>query len=456
MITASDVQTAGAKLEFGSNQLVFSTVVTDSRLVEPGALFVALPGERADGHCFLKDAVARGAAGLLVSKPTQERPENVALFSAADCLRTLGNLAGLYRLRIAPIVAGITGSCGKTTTKDFLASILERKAAVLKSQGNHNNELGLPLTLLSLRPEHKIAVVEMGMRGLGQIRRLCEIARPQLGVVTNVGQAHLELLGSRENIAKAKGELIESLPPYGAAILSGDDPTVRAMARLNAGKTMFFGFGPDNDLWAEPTGPQSAVFHYGSDRAEVTLPSYGLHNIANALAAAAAALALGYDLSDVAAGLARAQISDLRLKLQTSRGGWLILNDTYNAAPASSIAALEVLSQLGSQRKRRTVAVLADMLELGADSPELHRQVGAKAAETVGELVTVGELAAQLAQGALAAGMPAEKVHSFSTSEEARDYLLSELRPDALVLVKGSRAMRMDKIAQALRGDEEA
>lgn len=457
MITCADVEKAGAKLISGPSQGTFERVVVDSRKAQPGDLFVALPGEKTDGHAFLEQAVAQGASGLLVSKKPNQNLGEASVYQTEDCLKTLGKLARLYRLRLDPIVIAITGSNGKTTTKDFLGSILKEKTQVLVTQGNYNNELGLPLTLLSLQKEDNMAVVEMGMRGLGQIAQLCSIAQPQIGIITNVGESHLELLGSKENIARAKGELIENLPSHGIAILNGDDPYVASLAKLSPGKTIFFGFSPQHHLWADSIEERSFQLHYGEQRIPVTLPVYGKHNIQNALAAAAAAIALGYGLEDIARGLSKVQLSDLRLALEESSRGWLLLNDTYNASPASTLAALEVLGVLAQEKKRTPVAVLADMLELGAETVELHRQVGAEAAKLpVAKLVTVGELGAEIAKGALAFGLAPEDVVSFPTGKEAQTYLLENLKENEIVLLKGSRAMAMDKIALALRGGEQA
>ena len=316
MISAYDLQTAGAELVAGPEAAVFSKIVIDSRQAQGGALFVALPGERTDGHRYLKDAVAKGAKGVLVSRLPQEDLGEAAVYLTDDCLKTLGNLARIHRRRLDPVVVGITGSCGKTTTKDFLASILRQGAEVLATFGNYNNELGLPLTLLSLERQHKYAVLEMGMRGLGQIDYLCSIAEPQLGIVTNIGVTHLELLGSQEKIAQAKGELVESLPAHGVAVLNWDDPFARQLAKKNRGRTVYFGFHPEADLWAEPKGLNEAVFHYGPESIEVRLPIWGRHNIANSLAAAAAAMALGCSLQQAAEALPmpRSQISASALK----------------------------------------------------------------------------------------------------------------------------------------------
>ena len=455
MITSLDVLAAGAELISGTKGGDFPKVVIDSRQVGPEDLFVALPGERTDGHLFVEQAVQRGAGGILLSQKPQEDLGETLVFQSDDCLATLGQLARVYRRRLDPIVVGVTGSCGKTTTKDFLGSILRVKTQVLTTEGNFNNELGLPLTLLSLERDHKFAVVEMGMRGVGQIRSLCEIAQPQLGIVTNIGESHLELLGSRENIARAKGELIEALPSSGIAVLNGDDDYCRQLARLHSGKTLFFGLSPEHDLWADSIVGSSFRLHWGEESVVATLPTRGRHNILNALAAATAALALGYSPSEIAEGLATAQISDLRLALEKSPDGWLVLNDSYNASPTSTVAALDVLEELAQEQKRRPVAVLADMLELGEGTKELHRQVGAKAS-SVSLLVTVGELGEEIAQGALSAGMAPESVHAFATLAEAQNFLLANLKGEDLVLVKGSRSMAMDRIAMALIGGGEA
>lgn len=430
--------------------LPFANVVHDSRLARPGSLFVALRGER-DGHDFIRDAVARGASGVLGERllPESEWLEvaagrAIAYVVAENSLAALQHLARYWREKQAVEVVGITGSVGKTSTKEAVAGVLARRFRVLKNERNYNNEIGLPLTLLSLDGTHEKAVLEMGMYSLGEIRDLCALALPRVGVVTNVGPVHLERLGTVERIAQAKAELVEALPADGVAILNGDDPLVRGMAVRTRARVVYYGLGEGCDICAtgvEGRGLQGVRFVLQasgrSQQVEVGLP--GRHSVYNALAAAAVGFALGLSWEDVVAGLGGLE-AGLRLVTVRGRNGSVVIDDTYNASPASMLAALDVLAELPAPR----TAVLGDMLELGSYEEEGHREVGRRAAEVVDRLIAVGQRARWMAAEAAACGL-ADIVYAQS-SEDVR----YAPRPGEHILVKGSRSMRMEAVVEGL------
>lgn len=452
-------------------------VVIDSRLCQAGSLFVALPGEHTDGHLYVADAIANGAAGAFVRRVpegippitgianaasgTWERPPadpstSPILFIVDDSLVALQELAAYWRRRFRPRVIGITGSVGKTSTKEVVAAVLSRQARVLKSQGNYNNEIGLPLTLLQLTEEHEYAVLEMGMYDLGEIARLCEISQPHIGVVTNVGPTHLERLGTIERIAQAKSELVQALPPgpEGVAILNGDDPLVAAMADKTAARVIFYGLTPRCELWAdeiESVGLQGIRFrvHHGEETLHVKVPLLGRHSVHTALRAMAVGLAVGIGWDEIIAGLQHIS-GQLRLVVVPGIHGSTIIDDTYNASPASSIAALNLLADLQPGGEGRRIAVLGDMLELGSYETEGHVIVGRRAADVVDKLITVGKRAEIIAREALASGLSLEDVTITHSNEEALATLRLLLREGDILLVKGSRAQRMEQIVNAL------
>jgi len=427
----------------------FRNVVVDSRQAGQGDLFVALPGERADGHQFVPDAVARGARGVLVRELREPLPAGVAAFVVSDTLAALQRLAAGRRERRHARVIGVTGSVGKTTTKEIAAAVLGTRYPVLKNDANYNNEIGLPLTLLKLSHRHKRAVLEMGMYALGEIRTLCEIARPEVGVVTNVGPSHLERLGSLEAIAAAKAELPESLPPQGFAVLNADDPLVMAMVERTRARPLTYGTSPGADVRAseiESRGLEGVSFrlHSKGESAVVNTHLPGRHIVSNALAAAAVAIADGMALPDVASALEQARVP-LRLQVYRARGGGTILDDTYNASPASMAAALDLLAEIPGRR----VAVLGDMAELGAADREGHLAVGRRAAETADVIHAVGEKAAIIAEAARAGGH--RNVHHWPTKEAAGEAVARDLRPDDVVLLKASRAMALETLLELLK-----
>lgn len=459
---------AGGRLRRGSGREEVRRAVVDSREVRAGDLFVAVPGARADGHDYVAAAFARGAAAALVSRPPAEGAAAAgdagapagsgpkgALILVDDTVAALGRLAAHHRRRFPVEVVGVTGSVGKTTTKEMIAAVLAPRFRVLKSPGNYNTEIGLPLTLLGLRPEHRVAVLEMGMRGEGQIRHLAALAAPRLGVLTVIAETHVELLGSVEAVARAKRELIEALPPDGVAVLNADDPHQRRMPAATAARVLWYGLGAGAQVTAADVRPQGAAGTAFRLRAPgiapgevpVSLPLPGRHHVLDALAAAAAGLALGVSLEEAALGLGAVSLPDKRSRLIRT-GGLTLIDDTYNASPASVKAALATLEEIAGGRR---VAVLGDMLELGERAEAGHREVGrAAAARGVDLLVTVGDLSRHVREGALEAGLPAERARHYAGREAAAAWLREALRPGDTVLVKGSRGMRMEEVVEAL------
>jgi UDP-N-acetylmuramoyl-tripeptide--D-alanyl-D-alanine ligase len=448
--------------------------MVDSRQATPGALFVALPGDRLDGHDFVQDAFQRGASVALVQRDLSGQftqldlsagvpAEGLAIpgkkpycLRVPDTLRALQQIARFWRRQLDLRVIGITGSVGKTTTKEVIAEVLSQRFRTLKTSGNLNNEIGLPLTLLELGEEHERAVLEMGFYVPGEIRLLCELALPQIGVITNVGTVHAERAGSIEAIAQGKTELVSALPPApeGVAVLNFDDPLVRRMAGQTKARIFFYGLDPQADLWAdgvEGLGLDGIRFrlHYRNETLYLRVPMIGRHSVQTALRAAAVGLADGLTWQEIVAGLRSGQ-TQLRLVAVRAENGALLLDDTYNASPQSTLAALNLLEELDGRR----VAVLGDMLELGQYEEQGHELVGVRAAEVVDELVTVGERARMIAQAAMRAGLSPKRITQLAESQEAIDYLRERLGAQDAVLVKGSRGMRMDQIVAALEARE--
>jgi len=445
----------GARLDpTWAREVRFSSVVTDSREAVPGSLFVALRGERADGHDFVGEATRRGAAGAMVSRvPSGAEELRIPLIIVEDTLKALGALASAYRLRFNPLVVGITGSVGKTTTKEMTAAVLGVKHRVLKTEGNMNTEIGVPLTVFRLTDDHDVAVFEMAMRARGEIAWLAGIARPRIGVITNIGETHLERLGSRENIALAKAELLEALPEDGCAVLNGDNEWVRWVRDKARCRSVYYGMTPSCEVTAEDvrSGPDGTRFRLktpsGTADCFITIP--GEHHVYNALAAATVGLNSGLDPSEVSEGLGRFRTGRMRSEVLEA-DGVTIINDAYNASPVSTKAALQVLKTLA---RGRAIAVLGNMLELGEYAVQGHREVGLEAARLkLDLLVTVGDLAENIADAAISAGMNAGSVIACGTKEEAVKLLRERVRPGDTVLVKGSRGMKMERIIEGLTG----
>ena len=453
VLTADDlVRFTGGRLLARSERAILGAAV-DSRLVSPGVAFVALPGERTDGHAYLSEAIARGAAAVIVARPLADPDAlgEVSVIRVADPLAALGALAAGWRRRFDPLVVGVTGSIAKTSTKEAVAAVLSRRFRTLRNEGNQNNEVGLPLTVLRLRPEHEAAVLEMGMYVGGEIADLAAIARPRIGVVTAVQAVHLSRIGSLEAIEQAKGELLEALPPDGTAVLNADDPIVRRMGERTAARAVTYGFAPEADYGAEAVeslGLDGMRFVLRADgaRRTVGIPVLGRLSVHNALAAAAVGAAAGLSLDEIAGGLATGWSAPHRVAV-VRLGEVTIVDDTYNASPRSVTAALELLAGLPGRRG----AVLGEMLELGEASDEGHHEVGQAAARTVDWLMVVGPDAAGIAEAAEAAGLPASVIHRVQDADSALAALPPRLRDGDVVLVKASRGVGLDSVVDGLR-----
>ncbi|MEV6170884.1 UDP-N-acetylmuramoyl-tripeptide--D-alanyl-D-alanine ligase [Streptomyces sp. NPDC051954] len=429
--------------------MVDRPTVIDSRLAEPGSLFAALPGEHTDGHLHAEAAVARGAVAVLAA-----RPVGVPAVVVPDVQRALGDLAlaVVNELKDTTVI-GVTGSAGKTGTKDLLAQVLASRAETVANPLSFNNEIGLPLTVLTADERTRFLVTEMGARGLGQIAYLAGIARPSVGVVTNVGSAHLGEFGSREATCVGKGELVEALPDDGTAVLNADDPAVMTMARRTAATVLTFGHGRGDvqvhgmelDAEARP----SFELSYAGERERVSLALHGAHQATNAAAAAAAALAAGLELQDVARALKEARrLTPSRMQITRTPGGVTVVNDAFNANPEAMGVALDALMTLTGPGQR-SIAVLGEMRELGPDSERFHHRLGERvAAAGVTDLIAVGGRdAAALYEAAVTAGINASLVPDRNAALDLfRGYLL----PGDVVLIKGSHATKVESVATAL------
>ena len=455
---ASAVQ---GELAAGSADLRVLSAVIDSRAVGAGALFFALAGERVDGHEFVAQAVTAGASGAVVSttRPRDsfgDLPEAFGLIMVDDPARALARLAGWHRRLMKASVVGVTGSAGKTTTKDMIAAVLAESFSVLATEGNMNNEIGLPLTLLRLQPGHDVAVLEMAMRAPGEIAALAETARPDVGVVTNVGYAHIGLLGSQSAIADAKAELVRALPAHGFAVLNGEDPRVRAIERFAPGRSLFYGLSPECSVRAvdvalseDDTSFAVALDGQAVPDVRFTVPVPGRHNVLNGLAALAVGWRLGIEPEAMARGLASFRPSAMRMHFVKASGGFTLIDDTYNANPASVRCAIDAALQHAGQR--RVIAILGDMLELGDSAAAGHAELGEYAASAgVSGLVTVGSLAALAAQGAVRAGLDPRRCRACDDNVSAARAATEMADADDVILVKGSRGMRMEQIVSAL------
>jgi UDP-N-acetylmuramoyl-tripeptide--D-alanyl-D-alanine ligase len=417
----------------------------DSRTIRAGELFFAVKGERTDGHDFVAQAIEKGAVAAVVRRDQLARyPVITGLLPVDDTLEALQTLARAVRRLWAKPLIGVTGSTGKTTTKDAIAHVLSQRFRVLKSEGNFNNHFGLPLTLLKLEPEHDIAVIEMGMSHAGEIAALAKIAQPEIGVVTNVAPVHLEFFDSVADIARAKYELIESLPAGGTAILNADDEYVSQFGRDFHGKVVLYGMSPSADVRAENVQSQGAMgsgFEVvsGSCRERATLPLVGKHNIYNALAAVAVGLERGLTPSEAVGALVSLSASDKRGQV-VQLGNITVVNDCYNSNPKALDAMVETLAAMPAKRR---IVIAGEMLELGPAGEEVHRRSGQHmAAQKIDWLVGVRGLAKPMVEAARAAGVRAEFV---ATPEEAGEWLIREARDGDVVLLKASRGVKLER-----------
>ena len=434
--------------QHSTDQTRIEKVIIDSRQAAAGSLFFALQGSKTDGHHFVDAVLEAGGYAVVKRGWRQDR----RIIAVDDPLAALQKLAQAHLAKIGIPVVAITGSNGKTTTKDFTAAVLGAKYKVSKTQGNYNNEIGLPLTIMSIEPWHEITVLEMGMRALGEIRHLTEIAPPQVAVITNVFPVHLELLGSVGNIAEAKAEILLGLAG-GSAVLNGDDSLVRRHA-CKAKHVLFYGTDTGNQLRAEniavdSQGTVSYDLRWNDQAYRVELPVPGVHNVYNSLAAIGVGIQFGIPISIAIEALPQAELSGMRLEIEHSADGVMIINDAYNASPASMQAALTTMEQISGSRRR--VAVLGDMYELGPISDLAHEEVGAFAAEVCDELVFVGKYAHLMYKGACSAGFSPSRIRIYAAVEQLLPELSQLVEKQDLVLVKASRVVALEQVVAALK-----
>ncbi|MEO5719233.1 MAG: UDP-N-acetylmuramoyl-tripeptide--D-alanyl-D-alanine ligase [Chthoniobacterales bacterium] len=444
---AQAAQFAGAVRQNGADRLL-ANISTDSRTVQAGDLFVALQGENFDGHKFVEQAMQRGAAGAIVETNWTGKPKpDFSLLRVADTLVAYQQIAAHYRRSLGIKVVAITGSNGKTSTKDFTASVLGNGFRVAKTEGNLNNHVGLPRTMLEASGEDQIGVWEIGMNHPGEIAPLAQLARPDVAIITNVGIAHLEFMGTRAAIAQEKGELAAALSPDGTLILNRSDEFAETIAQRTSARVIFAGIDGGEvqarEIVQTAEGAEFTVFE-GAHRCHTVLPVPGLHMVQNALLAIAAGRVFGLSLEQCAAGLAAAPITKARLQIKNINGVQFI-DDSYNANPDSTKAALRTLAELETDGQR--IAVLGQMAELGAESARGHREVGEVAASLgIDQLISLGTNASEIATAARAAGL--EQSRTLASAEEVADLLCQTAQPGDLVLIKGSRAARAERVLE--------
>ena len=437
----------------GPPSLSFHTFNIDSRLSEPGELFFALVAER-NGHDFIKQAADKGASGAVISQKIIPPFDDFALIKVPNTLEALHELAQNTLIELPVKVVGITGSIGKTTTKEFTSALLEKRFKVLKSEGNFNNHLGLPLSVLRLREDHEIAVLEMGMSHAGEIKSLTQIAPPDVAVITNVKPVHLEFMKNMTNIADAKKEILVGMKPNGTAILNGDDPWVNKISSAWKGEKVFFGFSKNWDISAQniqKTGLNGMSFelNYGGLRKKVALPSFYDSTLSNFLAAVAVAFTFSVPIEDINERSAQLKPAPKRGTVSLLEKAKTLIDDSYNSNPVALEVTLKSVAELRAKRK---IAVLGDMLELGEDSVKYHVSAGKQVVESGFDLlVTVGPLSKHMADGAREKGMPKERIHTFENSQEAAKSLGGLLEHGDLILVKGSRGIKMEYIIEQLK-----
>jgi UDP-N-acetylmuramoyl-tripeptide--D-alanyl-D-alanine ligase len=449
-MTVGDVAEGASGRVEGDTRRPVSGVSIDSRTLQPGQLFVAIAGPKFDGHEFVAPAVGRGAAAVMVHRELPA-PPGVPLVRVKDTTQALKDLARHVRLRAAIPVVAVTGSAGKTTTKEMTAALLATAGEVLKTEGNLNNQYGLPLTLLRLTPAHRFAVLELGMSAAGELRELSGIAKPDVAIITVVAPVHLEFFASVDAIAAAKAEILEGLGPDGAAVLNWEDERLRRIGQQRKGKTIWFGRDRSCDVsaenWRGTVHGMRFDMRIGGKSFDVALPLPGPHFLLNFLAAAAAAHRVGIAPERIAE--AATTLKAARSRGQVVRLGRRVtlLDDSYNSNPFAVEAAV---TALGMAAPGRRVVFLGDMLELGPTGPDLHRETGAKTAGRADVVVGVGGLGALIAEGAKAAGV--EETHAFADSTEAAAAAASLVKDGDAVLVKGSRGARMERVVEALTG----
>ncbi len=439
------------RLRARSNPLI-NQVSTDTRSLSQGALFVAIKGERFDGHDYVEQAFSNGAALVMVQEG-KVIPDHVPAVFVADTLEALGQLASEYRLLFQIPVIAVTGSVGKTSTKEMIAAILSARFKVHKTRGNFNNEIGLPLSVLELDDSHEVAVFEMGMRGFGEISALSRIVKPDIAVITNIGISHIERLGSRQNILKAKLEILDGMKSSGVVVLNGDDELLSGLKGLLKQKTVFYGINEDQDIWAYDLiskREEGVGFQVKTPEADMDLfvPAPGMHNVHNALAGIAIAQQLHMNKEEIETGLLCFSGERMRLSIE-EKDGIKFINDSYNAAPSSIKAAIDVLCDIG--RGMRKWAVLGDMLELGDWTQEAHKEIGRMVATLgIDYLVGIGDFAQWYIQGANESANSKTITVLFENIAQAKPYIQALMQKGDALLFKGSRRMKLDILVQEL------
>ena len=449
LVLADLLDVTGGRVVSAETDVVLAGVSIDSRTLQPGELFVAIAGERFDGHDFLAEAARRGAAAAMVQRDAPA-PAGLGLVRVADTTEALGRMARRVRQRAGIPVVAITGSVGKTTTKDMTAALLSSRGPTLKTEGNLNNRYGLPLTLLRLTPTHRYAALELGMSAAGELRELTGIARPDVAVITRVAPVHLEFFDSLTDIARAKAEILEGLGPGGAAVLNADDPEVRRIGEAHAGRVVWFGRHRGHEVsaenWRGTVQGMRFDLRLAGRSVDVALPLAGPHFLTSFLAAAAAAHVLGVSPEAIAEAALTMKAAPHRGEVTLLGSGVTLLDDSYNSNPTAVEAAVVAL---GLAQGRR-VAFLGDMLELGPSGGDLHRQVGERIAGRLDLIVGVGSLAAALVEGARRTGKAESALRLFPDSASAAAAVATLVQPGDAVLVKGSRGVRMEAVIDAL------
>ncbi len=462
MLTIEEIiKATGGKILHGSYALPVSGISIDSRTIKDGELFVAIKGDVFDGHNFIDEAVKKGACGVIVQEGhpvSGSMFQNGLVISVHDTLPALQEIARYHRSKFTLPVIGITGSNGKTTTKEMLWSILSQKFPVLKTDGNLNNHIGVPLTLFRLNSSHQMAIIEMGISERGELTGLCQIAAPDAAVITNIGPTHLEKLGRIENVAEAKGEILKFITSDGSCILNRDDKFFDVFKAMSSGRIISFGMSSLADVYieynetdVEDKSPGSIDFKLicPSGKININMHVIGLHNLYNAACAAAAAHAQGISLADIKAGLEK--FTPVKMRSVVEKVGYTyVINDTYNANPASMVAAIDALKTF--RKGKRRFAVIGDMLELGENTIIAHRDLGIYIAGAgVDGLIAVGEFAGYVAEGAAEAGMNENMVRAFNDYPQTLEQIKEWIAEGDIILVKGSRGMRMERIVEGLK-----
>jgi len=460
MLTCKEIILAtNGILVSGKNEQEILGVSTDSRSIQAGNLFIPIKGEKFDGHSYINNALENGAIGTLTQQDLfcedgyEDKYDNKIIIRVKDTLKALRDIAVYYRQKFAIPFIGITGSVGKTSTKDMIARVMEQEYIVLKTQGNFNNEIGVPLTIFNLDDTYQAAVVEMGMSAIGEISRLTSIVRPKVAVITNVGISHIEKLGSRQNILKAKMEIFEGLSRDGLIVLNGDDNLLYGLKGFLNFRTVYYGMDEGLDYQAyniQNAGEAGIYFDINIKNSEykIHVPLPGVHNVYNALAAIAVGVEMGIEMEYIIKGISEFVSGKMRLNIIKSNGIKLI-NDAYNANPQSMEAALRVLKDVGDIRRR--IAVLGDMFELGDWEKNAHVEIGRLAFNLgIDYIIAVGKNAAYIAEGALAAGAPSQNVKHFSNNKTAIEFLKPFIAEGDAILVKGSRGMKMEEIVEQM------